>query len=95
MEDSLFNWMAWTLPTTLFFSAIGIILTVMTIFELYKPCIERKGFLPISTTRGDRLFIALLSSAFTHLAIIGTSDLSIWLALGLSVVMAAILLRWG
>ena len=95
MDNSLFNWMAWTLPTALFFSAIGTMLLIMTIYELRKPCIERKGFLPISTTRGDRLFIGLLCSAFIHLTIIGVSEVSIWIALGVSAVLMAVLLRWG
>jgi predicted small integral membrane protein len=95
MQDSFFNWMAWTLPTGVFFIVIAVLLMSMTIYEWFKPCIERKGFLPIATTRGDRLFVALLSSAFIHLALIGFSELSIWLALGLSVVLAAIVLRWG
>ena len=95
MENSLFNWMAWTLPTALFFSTIGTMLLVMTIFELRKPCVERKGFLPITTTRGDRLFISLLCSAFIHLTIIGATELSIWIALGVSVLLMAVLLRWG
>jgi predicted small integral membrane protein len=95
MEDSLFNWMAWTLPTALFFAGIGLILVVMTVFEVIRPSIERKGFLPISTTRGDRLFIGLLCAAFLHLGVVGISELSIWVALGLSALMMAVMLRWG
>jgi predicted small integral membrane protein len=95
VENSLFNWMAWTLPTALFFSAIATMLLIMTIFELRKPCVERKGKLPITTTRGDRLFIGLLCSAFIHLTIIGATDISIWVALGASALLMAVLLRWG
>ena len=59
--------MAWTPVTAGFFITIASILLCMTIWELKKPCVERKGFLPISTTRGDRLFIGLISSAYIHL----------------------------
>jgi hypothetical protein len=31
----------------------------------------RKGFLPMATTRGDRLFIGLLSAAYINLALVG------------------------
>lgn len=89
------NWMAWTMPTAAFFSTIGVILLIMTIFEIKRPCTERKGFLPIPTKRGDRLFIGLLSSAFIHLFVIGFTSLSIWLALGVSIVWLISVLRWG
>jgi len=91
----MLNWMAWTQPTALFFIGIAGILLVMTILEVYRPCTERKGFLPISTTRGDRLFISLLASGFIHLIALGVSDQSIWIAFGISVVVMAIALRWG
>ncbi|BES71049.1 DUF2160 domain-containing protein [Marinobacter nanhaiticus D15-8W] len=88
-------WMQWTLPTAIFFAVIAAILLVMTIFEVVSPCIERKGFLPIATTRGDRLFIGLLSSAYIHLLFLGLTDASLWIALAISVVWVGVLLRWG
>jgi predicted small integral membrane protein len=89
------SWMAWTTTTAIFFSVIAAIVVCMTAFELIVPCVERKGFLPITTTRGDRLFIGLLTSAFIHLIFLGVSDLSLWIALVISLVWMAILLRWG
>ncbi len=56
----------------------------MTTWELRSPSIPRRGFLPISTTRGDRLFIGLLGSAYLHLLVIGVTDWSIWVASALS-----------
>lgn len=67
----------------------------MTVYEIKVPCTERKGFLPISTTRGDRLFIGLLTSAYIHLAFLAVTELSLMIALALSVIWLAILLRWG
>lgn len=89
------EWMVWTLPTALFFVSIGLILLGMTAWEIASPSVERKGFLPISTTRGDRLFISLLSAAYIHLVVVGFTPLSIWLALGVSVVWLLVLMRWG
>ncbi|MDX5976303.1 DUF2160 domain-containing protein [Vreelandella alkaliphila] len=89
------SWMVWTLPTAIFFSSIAAMLAGMTIWELRSPSIERKGFLPISTTRGDRLFIGLMSAAFIHLGFIGFTSLSIWIALALSAVWLLVLMRWG
>ncbi|MFQ3193002.1 MAG: putative small integral membrane protein [Paraglaciecola sp.] len=89
------NWMAWTELTATFFSVIGVILVCMTVYEIKVPCIDRKGFLPISTTRGDRLFIGLLTSAYIHLAFLAFTELSLTIALVLSVIWLVVLLRWG
>ncbi len=88
-------WMAWTTPSALFFLGIASILLTMTILEIRSPCVERKGFLPISTTRGDRLFIGLLSSAYIHLGFVGLSELSIWVPFTVSVIWLGTVLRWG
>ncbi len=89
------TWMAWTLPTAIFFIAIVSILTAMTIWQIKAPSAERKGFLPISTTPGDRLFIGLLSSAFIHLAWIGLTTLNLWIAFVIALIWIIVLMRWG
>jgi len=71
----MFDWMAWTTPVAVFFTCIALLLAGMTVWELKSPTRDRKGWLPISTTRGDRLFIGLLSAAYINL---------IWLGLGAS-----------
>ncbi|WGI27025.1 DUF2160 domain-containing protein [Halomonas alkaliantarctica] len=89
------SWMVWTVPTAIFFSSIAAMLAGMTVWEILSPTIERKGFLPIATTRGDRLFIGLLSAAYIHLGVIGFTSLSIWIALAVSAVWLLVLMRWG
>lgn len=89
------EWMAWTWPTAAFFIAIAVLLAVMTTYELRVPNIARRGFLPIVTTRGDRLFIGLLGSAYLHLLVIGVTDWSTWVASGLSLVWLLAVMRWG
>jgi predicted small integral membrane protein len=89
------EWMAWTLPTAVFFGVIGLMLVVMTIWELVSPTIPRRGFLPLTTTRGDRLFIGLLGSAYIMLAWVGLTELSLWYALGLSVLFLVLTMRFG
>lgn len=89
------NWMAWTTPSAMFFLGIGLILTAMTIWEIRSPCIERKGFLPITTTRGDRLFVGLLTSAFIHLGFVGFTELTIWVPFAVSVIWLCTVLKWG
>lgn len=52
-----FSWMAWTLPTTLFFLTILALLIAMSVWEYFSPGgSPRTGVLRFETTRGDRLF---------------------------------------
>ena len=89
------SWMAWTSQTAVFFACIGTGLVLMTIWELLKPTSLAQGFLPMPTTRGDRLFISLLSAAFIHLLWLGTFGDYLVVASALSVIWAALLMRWG
>ncbi len=88
-------WMAWTFPVALFFWCIAGLLMIMTLLAIRFPETPRVGILRIETTRGDRLFITLLGSAFIHLAwlFFAGPDL-LWGALILSLVYAAAVFRW-
>ena len=87
--------MAWTLPTTVFFIVIACVLGAMTVWQLLSPTVERHGFLPIATTRGDRLFIGLLTGAYVHLAWLGLTSYPLWWATLVMLAWMAILMRWG
>ena len=89
------KWMEWTLPTAIFFIAIFLILIAMAIWQSVSPSIERRGFLPIPTTPGDRLFIGLLSCAFIFFAWLGLTDLSLWIMLAIAVCWIIVVMRWG
>ena len=64
-------WMAWTLPTAIFFVLLACTLAVMTWLAVAYPEAERVGILRIPTTRGDRLFISLIMTVVIHLLWIG------------------------
>jgi predicted small integral membrane protein len=89
------GWMAWTFPTAFFFWCIGSLLVLFTILAIRFPETPRRGILRIETTRGDRLFISLLGSAFIHLATLGIlgADL-LWIAPILCLVYVAAVFRW-
>jgi predicted small integral membrane protein len=90
-----FSWMAWTLPTAAFFLTIALLIAAMGVWEYFSPGGgPRNGVLGIETTRGDRLFISLLGSAFLHLAWLGIVGPDLWWALALSVVYAIFVFRW-
>ena len=78
----MFDWMVWTTPVAVFFSCIVVMLIAMTVWEIKSPTVLRKGFLPIATTRGDRLFIGLLTAAYINLGFVGLAgQLAEWLSL--------------
>jgi predicted small integral membrane protein len=102
----MFDWMVWTLPVAVFFTCIGLTLVGMTVWEIKQPTVLRKGFLPIATTRGDRLFIGLLSAAYINLAFIGLAgrfaewfsleaEPSIWISFLVSMVLLGWVMRRG
>ena len=61
------GWMAWTFPIALFFYIIAALLITFTLLAIRYPETPRRGVLRIETTRGDRLFISLLGSAYINL----------------------------
>jgi predicted small integral membrane protein len=101
-------WMAWTLPTAIFFVLLSMTLAAMTWLAVAYPEAERVGILRIPTTRGDRLFISLIMTAVIHLlwiGFVGTDTIatlpigegielsSLWLATAISLVSAIAIFR--
>ena len=87
-------WMAWTWQTGVFFAGIASLLLVLTLLAIFRPETERVGVLGIATTRGDRLFVTLLGSAFIHLGWLGIVGEPVWGASLLSLAYAAAVFRW-
>ncbi|MGC9447334.1 DUF2160 domain-containing protein [Cereibacter johrii] len=88
------GWMAWSFPVALFFWAIGSLLVLMTVLAVARPEVPRVGILRIETTRGDRLFISLLGSAFLCLGWLALMGPPLWGALALCLIYAAAVFRW-
>jgi predicted small integral membrane protein len=89
------GWMVWTVPTAIFFVVIALVLVGMTIWQIVAPSPERRGFLPIPTTPGDRLFVGLTVSAYMHLAWIGLVGSSLWIASIASLIWLAVVMVRG
>lgn len=84
-------WMAWTKPTAIFFITIMCLILAMCVWEAVSPGGgPRVGILRFETTRGDRLFLSLLGSAFINLAWLHFMGPDLWKALGVSVVYAVL-----
>lgn len=60
-----------------------------------RSTVPRKGFLMITTTRGERLFIALLLTGWINIFWIMATNASQWGALGAGLVVSAIVLAFG
>jgi predicted small integral membrane protein len=87
--------MAWTWPTAAFFIFIALCLTSMAVWEHYRPGgAPRRGILGLDTTRGDRLFISLLGSAFIFLAWLGFFGTPLWGALVISIAYGVAVFKW-
>ncbi|MBM7067172.1 DUF2160 domain-containing protein [Actibacterium sp. 188UL27-1] len=72
--DPLFSgfWMAWTPATLAIFIGIFAAMGTLIALEIRWPGgNERQGFLGLTTTRGDRLFISLLGTVYIFLAWLG------------------------
>jgi len=102
----MLSWMAWTVPVAVFFTCIVLMLVGMTVWEVRSPTVQRKGWLPMETTRGDRLFIGLLLAAYVNLAWVGlgekmaqwfslSEEPSVWISLVLSMLLLALVMRKG
>ncbi len=87
-------WMAWTWPTAIFFLVIASLLAIFSVLAIRYPEAPRRGILRIETTRGDRLFITLLGSAFINLAWLGLVGTAQPAALAVCAVYAAAVFRW-
>lgn len=90
----MLSWMAWTWPTAAFFATIGALLVIFTILAIRFPETPRTGMLGIETTRGDRLFITLLGSAFINLIWLALEPAAQPWAMAACLIYAAAVFRW-
>jgi predicted small integral membrane protein len=90
------GWMAWTWQTALFFAVIAALLVTMTVLEIRRPGgHERRGVLGLVTTRGDRLFISLLSAGFIHLLWLAFFGTPLWGASAVALLLAFAVFRYA
>ena len=89
------SWMAWTWPTAAFFVFVLACLGAMVFWEWRRPGGgPRRGVLGLDTTRGDRLFISLLGSAFIFLGWLALMGTPLWGALVVSLAYGFVVFRW-
>lgn len=88
------GWMAWTWQTALFFGVIVLLLVLMGLWEWRVPGGgARRGVLGLTTTRGDRLFISLLTAGYVHLLWLAFFGAPLYAASALSLALAVFIFR--
>lgn len=94
-QEPLGTWMAWNRVSIAFFLFIFASIAAMGIWEYCAPGGgPRHGVFGLDTTRGDRLFISLLGSAFIFLAWLGFYGDPLWGGLALSLAWSFFVFRW-
>jgi predicted small integral membrane protein len=88
------GWMAWTWQTAVFWVVIASLILAVAFWEHHAPGgAPKRGILGLRTTRGDRLFISLLSAAYIHLLWLAFTEMNLWWATCISVLTAALIFR--
>jgi predicted small integral membrane protein len=89
------EWMAWTPGTLVFVVGVFVGLAGLTVLALLRPSTPRRGFLPMPTARGDRIYVGLLGTGLILIVLIATTDLSLGVGLGLAAVWMLVVVSWG
>ena len=97
MDDFLahFAWMAWTWQTALFFAIVLLVLVIMTVLAIKRPEKPKIGLFRFATTRGDRLFMSLLGSAFIYILWFRFGTEAIWPPAVIAVIFAGLMFRFA
>ncbi len=91
-----FGWMFWTWPSTIFLLSIFGAVAYLIVLSHYSPNVDRKGFLPMETGRGDRLFIGVLSNIIFFLLWLGIfGDIFLIVTSIIAAIWFFIVNKWG
>ena len=93
---ALLDWMVWTSATVVFALAVLAGLIAVTVLAMVVPSTPRKGFLPMPTARGDRIYISLLGTGLVMVLFVVLTDLPLPIGLAIAVLLLAIPVNvWG
>lgn len=93
---ALLDWMVWTSATVVFAIAVLASLLAVTVLAILVPSTPRKGFLPMPTARGDRIYISLLGTGLVMVVFVVLTDLPLPVGLTIAVLLWAIPINvWG
>ena len=90
------DWMHWTDPTLGILAGVLAMLTFMTIWDILSPSVKRKGILPFGYTRGERLFLSIITLIGTTILWMAFLPEREWYhAFPVAAVFIILVVRWG
>ena len=92
----MLSWMQWTTATAIGIGALFFAIGILTVMGIRKPDPGHKGFYPFETTRGDKLFLGIVTTLaffFVWMALLGTN--LAWLMVLLGLIWFFIQWIWG
>jgi predicted small integral membrane protein len=89
------EWMAWTTGTAILVACVFAALVGLAVLSAVRPSTPRKGFLPMATARGDRIYVGLLGTGLILVLLIALSSAPVVLGLALGAVWMAVVVIWG
>lgn len=92
----MFAWMHWTVPSAIGIFGVFAMIVGLNVLDNYKPGFARKGFLPMATTRGDRVFVCIISTIIIWMLWLRfLPDASIAVSLLIAAPIVLIIMKWG
>lgn len=92
----MFYWMQWTTATAIGIGALFFAIGILTVLAIKRPDPGSKGFYPFITTRGDKLFLGIVSVLaffFLWMAFLGTT--LAWLMVFIGLIWFFVQWVWG
>lgn len=89
-------WMHWTWQSGIAFILLAGLLIGLAVLDRRRPGYSRKGFLPMATTRGDRVFLSIVTLVgLLLLQLKFLPDISSWWVLACGAVSAVVIMQRG
>jgi predicted small integral membrane protein len=87
--------MAWTTGTLVLVVCVFASLIGLAALAVVRPSTPRKGFLPMPTARGDRIYVGLLGTGLILVLLLALTGAPVVLGVALGAVWLAVVVIWG
>ena len=92
----MLDWMHWTWQSATGFASLAGLLGALAVLDKRVPSYPRKGFLPMETTRGDRVFLSIVLVLLTVFAWLRVApERGFWGAVAIAAAGVTVLLTRG
>jgi predicted small integral membrane protein len=92
----MFAWMHWTVPSAIGVAGVFSLIVGLNVLGKYRPSFPRKGFFPMETNRGDRVFLSIVSSLIVWIFWMRfLPEASLLLSFLIIVPLVVVIMKWG